>query len=68
MKPNMSKIDRSVRILFALVVAILYFTNTISGAIGLGLLIAGGILLATAFINFCPIYKIFGISTKKEND
>jgi hypothetical protein len=68
MKPNMSQVDRYVRILFSLIVAVLYFTNVLTGTIGLVLLIIGGVLLATAFLNFCPLYGLLGIRTNKKND
>jgi hypothetical protein len=37
----------------------------ITGTAGLILLIAAGIVLITGFINFCPIYAMFGLSTRK---
>jgi hypothetical protein len=63
MKSNIGFIDRIVRIIFSVVFAALYFMEVITGTIGLILLIAGGVLLATALIDFCPIYKILGINT-----
>lgn len=63
MKKNLGSIDRIIRILFAVVVAVLFFTNVISGTLGIVLLVVGGVLLATSFINFCPLYSIFGISS-----
>jgi len=63
MKRNIGTIDRIVRIILAVLFAALYFMEIITGTIGLVLLIAGGVLLATALIDFCPIYKIFGMHT-----
>lgn len=65
MKKNMGSADRLIRILVAVLIAILYFTNQISGtaAIVLGLLAL--VFVATSFISFCPLYLPFGISTKK---
>jgi hypothetical protein len=65
MKKNMGSTDKIIRILIAIVIAVMYFTGTISGALGLVLLIFGGIFLATSFISFCPLYLPFGISTCK---
>lgn len=67
MQKNMGKTDRSVRILFALIVAILYFTNVITGTLALILGIVSVILLATAAIGFCPMYIPFRISTEKKS-
>ncbi|MEI8076018.1 MAG: DUF2892 domain-containing protein [Bacteroidota bacterium] len=63
MKKNIGNLDRIVRIILAVVFAALYFMQVITGTIGLVLLIAGGVLLATALVDFCPIYKIFGFNT-----
>ncbi|MEI7629170.1 MAG: DUF2892 domain-containing protein [Bacteroidota bacterium] len=63
MRKNIGNLDRIVRIILSVVFAALYFMEVITGTIGLVLLIAGGVLLATALIDFCPIYKIFGINT-----
>ncbi len=64
MKSNVSSADRIIRILLAIIIAVLYFTKVISGTTGIILLAVGGIFLLTALINFCPIWAILGISTK----
>ena len=63
MKKNMGTSDKMIRSLLAIVIAILYFTNTISGTLGLVLLAVAAIFLLTSFISFCPLYAPFGIST-----
>jgi hypothetical protein len=63
MKKNLGAADKIIRVLFAVVVAILYFTGYITGTLGIVLLVAGGILLATSLISFCPLYAVFGINT-----
>jgi hypothetical protein len=57
MKANVGNVDRIVRVLLgaAIIVAGLYFQSW------LGLVAI--IPLATAFVSFCPLYAIFGIST-----
>jgi len=59
----MGKVDRVVRILIALLIAILYSTNVIGGTLGVILLILGGVFVLTSFISFCPIYAPFGLNT-----
>lgn len=66
MKKNVGIADKAVRIVVALILAVLYFTEVISGTIGIVALVAGGIFLATSLINFCPLYMPFGISTCKK--
>jgi Protein of unknown function (DUF2892) len=65
MKKNMSSTDRIIRVLLAAVFAILYFTGTVTGTLGLVLLVLGGVFVLTSLVSFCPLYTIFGISTCK---
>ncbi len=67
MKKNMGNADRIVRILLAVVFAALYFTGTVTGTLGLVLVVAAGIFALTSVISFCPLYTILGISTCKVN-
>jgi len=67
MKKNLGNIDRVLRVAYAVIVAILFFTNVISGLTGIILLIIGIVLALTSLVSFCPIYWVFGWkSTKKE--
>lgn len=66
MKKNMGNIDRIVRTLIAIVIAALYFTDVISGTLGLVLLVLAVIFLATSLVSFCPLYLPFGLSTCKK--
>ena len=63
MKKNMGNTDRIIRLLLAVVFAVLYFTNTVTGTVGIILLVLGAVFVLTSFISFCPLYSIFGIST-----
>jgi hypothetical protein len=65
MKKNMSSLDRILRLAIAVVVAVLYFTNVISGTWAIILGIVALILLVTSLVGVCPLYKLLGISTKK---
>ncbi|MBK6275635.1 MAG: DUF2892 domain-containing protein [Saprospirales bacterium] len=66
MKKNMGSVDRIVRILVAVVIAILYFTHVLSGTVAIVLLVLAGIFVATSFMSFCPLYLPFGLSTIKK--
>ncbi len=68
MKKNMSIADNVIRILIAAVIAVLFFTNVISGTLGIVLLVVGAVLLLTGFISFCPIYFLLGLSTRKKGE
>ncbi len=65
MKKNMSNLDKGVRILIAAAVALLYYFDVIEGTLAYVLMAVAIILLITSLINFCPLYRIFGISTCK---
>jgi hypothetical protein len=66
MKKNLGSADKIVRLLLAVVFAVLYFTGTVTGTLGIVLLVVGAIFLITPLINFCPLYKVLGISTNKK--
>ena len=57
--------DRIIRIAIAIIAGVLYFTNVIKGPAAIVFAIVGIIFLLTALINFCPLYKLFGITTCK---
>jgi hypothetical protein len=63
MKPNMGTIDRIVRVLIAVVVAVLYFTKVIDGVLAIVLGVVAGILLLTSVVGFCGLYTLLGINT-----
>ena len=63
MKNNMGSLDRSIRVLAAIAIAILYFSGTITGTLGVVLLIIAGVFLLTSLIGFCPLYTILGLNT-----
>jgi len=66
MKTNLSNTDRVIRIILAMVIAALYFTNIISGTLALIVLIVAGVLFLTAIISFCPIYYILHLNSSKK--
>ena len=67
MSKNMGTIDRIIRFVFALAVAVLYFTGVISGTLAIILGILAGVFLLTSILGFCPLYVPFKLSTAKES-
>jgi len=68
MKKNMGITDKIIRSLIAVVMIILYFTNIITGLLGIVFIVISVVFLLTSLISFCPLYAILGISSKqKEN-
>ncbi|HXP48502.1 MAG TPA: DUF2892 domain-containing protein [Bacteroidia bacterium] len=66
MKKNVGSIDRMIRLLAALAIIVLYYTNQISGTVAIVLLGIAGIFIITSFVSVCPIYLMFGLSTKNK--
>ena len=63
MEKNMNSVDRIIRIVIAIA--------AVAGAVAVGfgsigawlLLVVGAIMLVTAAVGFCPLYRVFGVST-----
>lgn len=68
MKKNMGLADRIIRTILAVVVAILYFTNQISGLAAIILGAFAVIFLLTSLMSFCPLYAPFKFSTAKKSE
>lgn len=65
MTKNMGTVDRTIRILVALAVAVLYFTGKISGTVAIVLAIVAIAFVVTSLVGWCPAYMPFGLSTRK---
>jgi hypothetical protein len=68
MKKNMGNADRIIRVIIAVIIAALYFTNVITGTLGIVLLALAGIFVLTSLLSFCPLYAPFGLSTCKTKE
>jgi hypothetical protein len=62
---NMGKADRFIRPLLALAFIALYFTGTVTGTIGIVLLVLAGVFLLTSVVGLCPLYTLLGINSCK---
>lgn len=62
----MGSADRIVRIILAVVMGVLYFQGIVPGTLGIVLVVAAVIFALTSLISFCPLYPIFGLSTKSK--
>ncbi len=66
MKTNMGSADRIIRLLLAVIIAVLYFTKQITGTAAIVLGVVAIIFVLTSLVGFCPLYVPFRISTKKK--
>ncbi len=64
----MGSSDRIIRFIVAAIFIALYFTGTVTGILGIVLLVLAGVFILTSLVSFCPLYAPFGLSTcsKKE--
>ena len=63
MKKNMGNADRIIRVLLAAVFAYLYFSGTVTGTLGIILVILGAVFVLTSLVSFCPLFTLVGLST-----
>lgn len=65
MQTNESSADRIIRVIVAVVAFVGAFALGLSSVAGILLAVVGAIMLVTAAVGFCPLYRVFGISTCK---
>lgn len=63
MKKNVGNTDRIIRLVMAAVFAYLYFSGTVTGTLGLVLVVLGAVFALTSLVGFCPIYTMLGVNT-----
>ncbi len=66
MKPNMGSEDRVIRLILAAIVVGLYFSRTVTGTLGIVLMVFAAVFALTSFMGFCPLYTAVGFTTKKQ--
>lgn len=65
MKKNMGPADKSIRVLLAIIVAVLYYFDVIGGTLAIVLMAFAIVFLLTSLVSFCPLYTLLGINTCK---
>lgn len=63
MKKNMGSVDRIIRVVIAILFALLYFSGTVTGTLGMVLLVLGTVFVLTSLVSFCPLYTLVGLNT-----
>lgn len=61
---NIGTPDRIARIVLGLALFIWFFMEDGTGAFHWLKAVVGVVVLTTAILNFCPLYRVLGISTK----
>jgi hypothetical protein len=65
MKANMAILDRIGRAVLVALVAVLYLTHQLSPVASIILGVLSVVFLLTAVVGTCPLYMLFGLSTKR---
>ncbi|WP_223550766.1 MULTISPECIES: DUF2892 domain-containing protein [Aestuariivivens] len=65
MTKNMGATDKTIRVLVAIGIFLLYFFNVIEGTLAYILMALAIIFVLTSLVSFCPLYKPFNINTGK---
>ncbi|QZD92003.1 DUF2892 domain-containing protein [Qipengyuania xiapuensis] len=65
MTKNMGSLDKTVRLIAAVVLIALAATGTISGVFAIAAYVVAAIFVVTSMVSVCPAYLPFGISTRK---
>jgi hypothetical protein len=68
MKKNMGLTDRTIRVIVAAIIIVLYLIGIFTGKLGVVALVVVTVLFLTSLISVCPLYVPFGISTCKRNN
>jgi hypothetical protein len=65
MTRNVGPIDRALRLLVVVAIAIAYSLGHLSGALAIALGIVAVVALLTSLFSICPAYSLLGVSTCK---
>jgi hypothetical protein len=60
---NEGTLDRTLRAIAGIVLVAAWLLGWLTGTLAVVLGIVGAVLLITAAVGFCPIYRLFGMNT-----
>lgn len=63
MNENIGILDRVLRVIIGLGTYVLFFTDIISGGLGLTFVAIATVFLLTSFVSICPLYKLISFKT-----
>lgn len=63
MTHNVGTVDRAVRTVLGLAGIVWAFSTGVTTGVGIVLVVVAAVLLVTAAVGFCPLYRLLGIST-----
>jgi len=66
MKKNMGGNDRVGRLVFAVLILLLYMMNIITGNVATVLLVLSIVFVLTSVVGFCLLYRLIVVTTTKQ--
>lgn len=63
MTTNMGTLDRTLRLVAAVVLAALVWSGKLSGPLAAGAWIIAAVFVVTSLARFCPLYRVIGMDT-----
>ncbi|MDE3741645.1 YgaP family membrane protein [Maribacter polysaccharolyticus] len=60
---NMGRTDKLIRVIIAIIVAVLVYFEVVTDTMAYVLLPIAAIFVLTSLVGFCPLYGIFGVNT-----
>lgn len=63
MRTNVGRTDKIIRLVLGIVAAVIAFVVGAGSVPGIILLVVAAVLIVTAFVGFCPLYRLLGINT-----
>ena len=63
MKRNMGSADRTIRVIAAAIIVVLYYIGAIPGTLGVVMILLAVLFALTSTMGFCPLYVPFGINS-----
>lgn len=70
MKKNVGNTDKMIRLIVALVIAVVLFMGKVAIASTLGIILAivAVVFAVTALVNVCPLYMLVGLNTRGKKE
>jgi hypothetical protein len=65
MKRNVGTVDRMARAVLGVAALVWAFVTGVGSGLGLVLLVLAVLLIGTAAVGFCPLYRLLGLSTDR---
>lgn len=66
MNLNVGNTDRVLRIIVAVVAVVVSALVGFGSVVGIVLLVVAAIMVVTAAVGFCPLYRVFGLRTRPD--